>query len=569
MRRSQIFLSMLLVGTLGSAATACGGDDEPLFGDSGSGAGNSTGSGAGGSGGTDAKFTPAPGGARRILGRHYVGSIRLLLGDAAAAAAKPPTDYSLFEWDAIGGSELSITGATGEEYETSAMAIADAVVADPSKLAETVPCVSVGPKDASCYKALATDFGRLAWRRPLAAEEITRLEVIAAAAESWAKAEVTQPDPFGSALKYTLSAILQSPNFLYQPELGVEDPNKPGHFDLTGYEIATRLSFFFLGRTPDAALLAQAESGALDTADGVRAAAWAMLSHPDSVTSVTDFFREMLYLDDLDTLAKDPAIFPVFSPTVAAAMKESSMRFVQDVVLSGTDMHELYTADYQYVNPDLAPVYGVPAPASGGWEKVPMPPEQMRSGLLGSAAFLARFAHPSRTSPTRRGAFVNVKLVCFDIEPPPAGVNTTIPEDPPGMPTTMKDKLTQHQEDPSCSSCHKQIDPIGLSLEHFDGMGMYRDTDNGLVLDTAGEVETFGAFANPLELGAILRDDPRTSYCMIKNFIRGGLGHLETPGESDMIDLIEASFSESGYRIQNVMVEIAASPLFRVVGEAK
>lgn len=569
MRRSQIFLSMLLVGTLGSGVAACGSDDEPLFGgDSGSGAG-STGSGASGGGGNTASFTPAPGGARRILGRHYVGSIRMLLGDAAAAAATPPTDYSLFEWDAIGGSELSVTGNAAEEYETSAMSIADAVVADPSKLAEIVPCVSVGPHDATCYHSLAVDFGRMAWRRPLAAEEVTRLETIATAAEAWAKAEPTQPDPFGSALKYTLSAILQSPNFLYQPEIGVADPDKPGQFKLTGLELATRLSFFFLGRTPDSALLTQAESGALDTEEGVRNTAWAMLAHPDSVTSVTDFFREMLYLDDLDTLAKDAAIYPVFSPTVASAMKESSIRFVQDVVLSGIDMHELYTADYQYVNADLAPVYGVPAPASGGWEKVTMPPEQMRSGFLGSGAFLARFAHPSRTSPTRRGAFVNVKLVCFDIQPAPPGVNTTLPTDDPETPTTMKEKLTKHQEDPTCSSCHRQMDPIGLTLEHFDGMGMYRDTDNGLTIDTTGEVETYGAFANPLELGAILRDDPRTSYCMIKNFIRGGLGHLETPGESDMIDLVEASFADSGYRIQNVMVEIAASPLFRVVGEAK
>lgn len=570
MHRSKLLLATLLTATLGSFVSACGSDDDTLFGDSGSGAGSSTGGGGGEGGGVDTlSFTPVAGGMRRILGRHYVGSVRYVLGDAAATAANPPTDYSLFEWDAIGGAELALTGDAAEKYETSAYAVADAAIANPAKLAEKVPCLLQGPKDATCYNNLIVNLGRSLWRRSLSPEEVTELTGIATAAEAWAKAEPTQPDPFLSAFKYTIAAMLQSPNFLYQVEIGVPDANIPGRRNLTGLEMASRMSFFFLGHTPDDALLTSAESGLLDTDEGVRNTAWQMLADPASIESVTDFFREMLYLDDLDGLAKDASLYPIFSQQVAQAMKESSIRFVQEVVLTGADMHDLFTADYQYVNPDIAPLFNLPPPASGGFEKTVIPADQMRPGFLGSPSYLARFAHPDRTSPTRRGNFVQFKFVCTEVDPPPPGVNTTIPPDDPNNPMTLKDKLAQHQNDVNCSSCHRQIDPIGLAFENFDSVGAFRTLDNGLPIDPSGEVEGFGAFANPIEVGQILKNDPRSSVCMIKNFIRGGLGHRETPGEAEVIDLIEKAFQDSGYRIQNVMVEIAVSPLFRVVGEPK
>jgi hypothetical protein len=542
---------------LAAAAPACSGTI-------GGGVGQDT-SSTGAGGPDDVEPDPlvaAPGGMRRLVKSQYVGSIRAIFGDAAAAVAAPPDDAQLHGLDALGAAELALSDVAIEAYETSARNVADAFVRDPQRLATLLPCTPTGPEDVACYRAFAARAGRLAWRRRLTGEEVTRLaEVGRVAGAAYGDRD--------AGLVNVVSALLQSPNFLYVIEVGDPDIDGTGRH-LTPTELVTRMSFFLLDRAPDEALLDEAESGVLQTDDDVRAVARAMVESSGARAALDAFYDELFRLRELDTLAKDTALFPQYTPGLKAAMRDETLRLIGDIVWDrDADARELFSADYTFVNAELAGLYGVPAPAGGGFERVDLPATQGRAGILGHASVLARFAHPAATSPTRRGLFVRTMLLCQKIDPPPPGQNTTLPPDPGGQHLTMKEKLELHATNPSCGGCHNLIDPIGLSMEHFDAVGAYRDHDLGVAIEADADVADLGAFASPAELGALLHDNDEAAACLVKNVYRDSMGHLETVGEAGAVrDLVDA-FAAGGYRMQDLLVELCASPAFRIVGEPK
>jgi hypothetical protein len=517
--------------------------------------------GTGGSTSTVVLISPAPGGVRRLIGRQYVGSIRTLLGDAAALAASPPADPQLDGLEAIGATDLATPASSVEAYEVSARAIATAAIADPATVSKIVPCLPSGFADSACLSQFVTSFGHQAYRRPLTTAEVDRVTaagMIAANAYS----------SFDAGLETALSAMLQSPYFLYIVEIGVPDQDDPKIRHLTGPELATRMSFFLLNSTPDAALLDSAEKGGLDTDDGVRAAAAAMVKRPEAKSAVSAFYNEIYHLNEVTTLQKDPALFPLFSPALAASMREETLRLIEDVVWTrNADAMEIITANYTFVDSQLATLYGVAQPPPGQFAKATLPAEQKRSGFLGQAAFLARGAHTKDTSPTRRGAFVREALMCDPVPPPPPGVNPNFPDD--GIPKTAKDKLTQHMMDPSCAGCHELIDPIGFALENFDSIGAYRTTELGFPIDPQATVEDIGSFASAAELASVLASDPRTEACTVLKLFRHSIGHHETDGEQPAIDDLVKAFTTSGRSLQGLLVELCASRAFRLVGDPK
>lgn len=534
------FQAACIVGAL--ALSGCSGGDEIKL-------------GAGATGGGPESITPAPGGMRRLLGRQYVGSIRLIFGEGAASVAVPPADASLHDFDAIGAAELALPEAAVEQYETSAREIARAVINDPQAMARIVPCQPTGPADGACYKQFVESLGRVVWRRPLEEAEVTPIVHIAQTAG-------TEYASWGNGAEYAISALLQSPYFLYVIEVGEPDGTRRR---LTPYELAARTSFFLLDATPSPALLDEVEAGGFDSDEEIRAVAREMLATPEAKAALRSFFDEAYRLRELGTLQKDPQ----WAPSVPESMREETLRLIDEIVWTQkADARDIFTADYTFVNAELAAIYGA-QPPSTGFQKVELPAEQRRSGFLTQGSFLSRFAHPGKTSPTRRGAFVKDKILCDPTEPPPANVNTTLPPDEPGEPQTLKQKLLKHQEVESCASCHMGMDGIGFALENFDQIGAFRTEDNGLPVDPTGEIPGLGAFDGPRELGALIREDQRTARCIIRNFIRSSMGHLDTEGERPAVDALDAAFGESGYSIQDLMVELVASPVFQLVGEPK
>ncbi|HEU4412138.1 MAG TPA: DUF1592 domain-containing protein [Polyangiaceae bacterium] len=497
---------------------------------------------------------PAPAGLRRLLSRQYVATVRALMGNVAAQAAAPPPDVQLHNFDAIAARELALPATAVAQYEASAEAIALAVVGDPATYTTVVGCDAATPK---CLATFVSRFGRLAWRRPLADDEVAR--VVAAGRASAQAYGVPERGIAGA-----LSALLQSPYFLYLIELGEPDPGDPSRRVLGPYELASRISFFLTNEPPDDAMLSAAAAGSLSDAAGVRAAAAALLDRPAARAALAEQYAELLRLRELEGLQKDPVLFPAFNAELRAAMREETLMVIDDIVWQrDADARELVDADFTYVNAPLAALYGLPPPAGGGFERVPLPEGQGRAGLLGQASFLSRFAHPAMTSPTRRGAFVQSALLCYDVPPPPPGVVTVLPDD--GTPKTMKEKLEMHQQVELCASCHRKMDPIGFALENFDAIGQYRTLDQGLPIDPTAEMAGIGAFASAADLAALLRDDPRVAECMVRNFYRHGLGALDGYYQSGAIGDLAATFAASGYRLRSLLADLSASDAFRFV----
>lgn len=507
-------------------------------------------------------YLPAPGGLRRLLAHQYVASIEHLLGPDAAAAAIPPLDQSLGGFDAIAAAELSLSPMDVEQYERSANAIAFAVLGAPETLASTVPCIVDEVPNDACFTTLARDFGRLAWRRPLTEEELQIYAGVGVDARAFDGGE------FWTGVQFMLVALLQSPRFLYMVEIG--EPADDGLArELNPYELASRMSFFLIGRTPDAALLDRAAAGTLGSDDEIRDAAWSLLEQPGAREVVARFYDEFLTIRDLAHKGKDPVLFPQFTPELATAMREETQRLIAAIVFDqDSDVLELFDADYTFVDESLATLYGVASPGEGQWASVSLPDEQHRAGVLTHASVLAMMSHGSLNSPTRRGLFVQEQLLCTDIPPTPPDVNPTLPD--VSEPMSLRQRLEEvHLSVASCAGCHLAMDPIGFAFENFDPIGAYRTEDNGFPINSAGEVEGIGEFAHAADLAALVSADPRLPQCLVNQVYTSALGFTYAPEQESPLADLNDTFASSDHNMRALLVELTTSPIFRRVDEPK
>jgi hypothetical protein len=361
-----------------------------------------------------------------------------------------------------------------------------------------------------------------------------------------------------------VAGLLQSPNFLYRVEVGVPDPKDPSRRVLTDFEMATRLSYFLWGAPPDEELLDAAASGRLATDDGLRAEAERMLGSPRSRQTIAAFFSELLRLGKLERLAQFRSKYKEVSPTLGAAMQAETLKVVEEIALApDRDFREIFDARFTYVNGELARLYGLRPPADEkSYVRVELPADSERAGILGHGSFLAINAHPTASSPTKRGRFIRETLLCQAVPPPPPDVSTKLPKDPEGSPRTVREKLAVHRKSPQCAGCHKAMDPMGLAFERFDGIGVHRIEDNGLPIDPAGELDGV-PFKHAGELGRILRHSPRAGVCVARNLYRFALGHLEAEGEEPLVDELARGLERDGYRFLALVLNVVKSRGFR------
>jgi hypothetical protein len=569
--KSFKLLSSCCLTTLLSLSPGCKGDDVQADGsdadddttadDNDSTSAETDGGTDGGDGGDN--FTPPPGGMRRLLDYQYVSTIEYMFGPQAAAVAVPPADQALHGYTSIGSSQLSPGLDTVELYETAALAIADAAIANLNTLAGIVPCVENSPNQA-CYTEVAETLGHLAWRRPLTPEEVTAIVDIALEAEAWGEGD------FYAGLKYEIVRILLSPDFIYVVETGVQDPNEADEFWLTGPELVTRLSLLLIGRTPSLTLLNSAEAGNYDNVESIETLARAMLADARAPEAVSQFFGEYLSLEEIS--AKDTASFPLYTEELVDSMIQETELLLRDVIWTqDTDFRDFIEADYTFVNDQLAQLYGI-APPANEWDAVMLPVEQARAGFITHASVLARNSHNNGNSITRRGLYIQQRLLCFTVPPPPPDANPNLPEVPEGQMMTLRELIeTIHLEPDDCAQCHEHMDKIGFTLENYDALGAWRTQEpNGLPIDPVAEYGDWGVMNNAAELAANIAMSPRLGQCVVNNMIRFSRGSLEDPlTEGGELDELYAAFEGSNYRVKELLVALVTSELFRQVGEPR
>lgn len=285
------------------------------------------------------------------------------------------------------------------------------------------------------------------------------------------ESRITTGSTHREAMKYALSSVLSSPRFLYRSEPDVSG----AHRALSGQELAVRLSYFLWGGPPDPKLRGLAETGDLLKPEVLMAETNRLLSHPNSQRFVRPFLTQWLLLDRIDLFQFSKSLFPQFDDSMKATARQEVYETFSHLLSADAPLSDLLRADYVMVNGLLAHYYGLEGASGDRFQKISLPTDSPRGGLLGMAAIMAMGSNGERTNPVERGAWVLRKLL--NEPPPPAPANVPEITRLAGKPLTTRERLQAHQENPQCASCHRKIDPIGFGLENFDATGIWRTKD--------------------------------------------------------------------------------------------
>jgi hypothetical protein len=491
---------------------------------------------------------------RRMTRAEYNNTVRDLLGDTTA-----PATAFVAEEEALGfnnqATSLGVTQLLAEQLMIAAEKLATAAAAD----VDERYCLRANLGDEACGKAFIERFGKRAYRRPLTADEATRLYDLF----TWGLAEGGRK----KGLSLVLQAMLQAPQFLYRVELGMPDPVVGDVVKLTHYEVASRLSYLLWNSMPDDELFELADQGKLGTADEVEAQARRMLDDPRARQAVANFHTQWLKLSHIENVSKSPTTYPAYKDALRPLWKQETEAFLEHVVFDGEgDVATILSAPYSMMNAELAAFYGLESPASGeAFSRVELDSSE-RAGILTHASLLAVHAKPNQSSPVHRGKFVREMLLCQTLPPPPNNVEIKPPEVKPGA--TTRERFSQHSKDPDCASCHRLMDPIGFGFEHYDGIGQWRDTDQGLPVDASGEVtgaeEVDGPFNGAVELANKLAESELVRQCVATQWFRFGYGRAEQDDEDQCtMGEIQDAFTASGGNIKDLLIALTQTEAFR------
>jgi hypothetical protein len=416
--------------------------------------------------------------------------------------------------------------------------------------------------DDAVVKAWVVRFGRRAFRRPLAQAEVDTYFGLYATY----KPKLDAKTAFGLVLE----AFLQSPHFLFRTELGSGKPDARGRVTLTPHEVAAQLGYYLTNGLPDAEL-----DAAADAADPVRSIlsraelekhARRLLASDRAKATFWDFFFQYLDYDLLpQELNKTGSATNVFNPAKPSLTKESET-FIKDLIWTDdAAAGKLFSASHTFVDSALSRLYGVADPGAGKWAKVMLDAKD-RAGVLTHAAVMARFSHPTETSPILRGYFVAERVLCVDFPPPPEGAADTKPSTDPNKTTRQKvAELTEGAT--TCGGCHKVINPPGYLFEHLDQFGRVRRTEGpnlpintAVTLAGAGDVD--GAFMNVGEFAIKLAASQRARECLSRQVFRFAHGAKDRPEDQGAVAEMLAAFNKGNGNLKELLLSHVLSERF-------
>lgn len=559
-------LTFLALGALGASGCYDGSPRQPgADGGTDATAGDSGGSGGETEGESDGEplvFDPAPAVLPRLTAEQYRNSVRSLLEPGLPAVALEP-DTNPYLFFNIGATSTTLSELGTQLYEEAADQITQAIFADPDRRLALVGCEPAAPGD-QCVQGFLEDFGRRAYRRPLTPDEMLRWQQVTV--------DLAIPDAW-EGLRLAVAGMLQSPYFIYRVELGEPDPERPGRLRYTSHEMASRLSFLLWNTTPDDTLLDAAAGDALLDEAGLREHAERMLADPRANAAVQEFFAQYLDMGRLAGVTRDPVLYPMFASSLPQSMRTEVQLLVDDFVFRrDADIRGIFGTRSTFVNEELAQLYGVEAPGASPIAFVPveLPADGPRAGLLTLGAFLTMNAHETEPSPTLRGKYVRERVLCQSVQPPPEGVDTTIP--PPeqsGEYKTLRERLEDHVSNPACAGCHTFIDPPGFLFESFDSIGVFRTVDaGGYPIDASGDLDG-QPLASATELGPLLAQDPRVGKCVVTQLFRHAQGRLETVAERDILTDLDNRFADHDYRFKRLLTTLVTHEGFRTLAPAE
>lgn len=433
---------------------------------------------------------------------------------------------------------------------------------------EVFPCDTTGSEDMACFDAFLDGFVSRAFRHPVTSDDKQWLGDVYASARA--------EGSFEESMNVVLQVVLQAPQVVYMYERGVSGDDETRR--LTDHEVATRLSYFLWGTTPDDTLLAAARNGELQDDAGLRSQAERLLDDPRAEAVVQRFVSQWLQIDGgqlhhaLEDVTKDETLFPEMSPELLAAMRVETEAFVRRTFFDeGGSFADLLSANYAYVNGPLAELYGVDGPTDADtWEWVTLPADQ-RAGLFTRAAFLTVLSTKTVTAPIRRGVWVVEEALCDELGTPPPNANDVEVEGNanPGEELTVREDVVAKTSDTECKGCHSVINPVGFAFESYDALGRWQtdEVTSGLPVDSSGEIlgsDVDGPVSGPIELNDKLAQSADVRGCFAERWVSTALSAADVELDECSATTIEEAFSETG-NMRELIVAIIESDAFRYI----
>jgi mono/diheme cytochrome c family protein len=421
--------------------------------------------------------------------------------------------------------------------------------------------------DTSCATKILSRMARLAYRRPVTKAD---LDTILKFYENGRR----DGGSFGAGIQFALERILVDPDFLLRVQ---RDPQAtagapPHAHRLSDIELASRLSFFLWSSIPDERLLDLAERGELSRPAILEQQVRRMLADPRATAAlVDDFAAQWLNLRRVAEVVVHPDFYPDFDDNLLHAFKQETELFIASTLREDRSVIDLLRADYTFVNERLARHYKIPGIYGTRFRRVTLPNPDQRGGLLAHGALLATTSYPDRTSPVLRGKWLLDNIFGVYVPPPPANVDTTLPEIRPGtVPPTIRERLAQHRTNPVCSSCHSVIDPPGFALENFDAIGGWRSVDEaGRPVDAMGTTVSGAAVEGLAGLRAMLLQRPdQFPSTVTEKLMAYALGRRLDYYDRPAIRSIVRSAAAQDYRWSSLILGIVNSPTFLMRGSS-
>ena len=413
----------------------------------------------------------------------------------------------------------------------------------------------------SCATRVLARMARLAYRRPVTSRDVQTL------LEFYDSGRRDSGD-YKTGLQFALERMLVDPEFLLRvyrdPKDSAAGSRPSAVHRLSDLEVASRLSFFLWSSIPDDRLLALAERGQLTAPAILEREVRRMLADPRAVDALVDnFAAQWLNLRRVEEVVVDPERYPNYDLSLLQAFQRETELFVGSIVSEDRGVSELLNARYTFVNERLARHYGIQGIYGSRFRRVTLPNPEQRGGLLAEGALLATTSYPDRTSPVLRGKWLLNNIFGLPVPPPP-GVDTNLENKPGAPPASIREKLARHRQNPTCSSCHAVIDPLGFALENFDVIGGWRTVDEvGKPVDASGATIAGDKVEGLSGLRALLLADPEQfPRTLTEKLLAYALGRRLEYSDQPAVRKIVRDAATDNYRWSSLVVGIVQSPAF-------
>jgi hypothetical protein len=411
--------------------------------------------------------------------------------------------------------------------------------------------------EEACAEEILATLMRRAYRRPVSAADV-------AGPMAFYKEGRSDGD-FDAGIGSALTSVLANPEFLFRVELDPDEVVSNGAYRIGDLQLASRLSFFLWSSVPDDELLDAAMDGELSRPGEIERQARRMLADPRSNNLASNFAGQWLLLRNVESVSPDPRLYPDFDDNLRQSLRQETELFFDSVLREDRSVLELLNADYTFLNERLARHYGIPGVYGSRFRRVALEPDSNRGGLLRQGSILAVTSYATRTSPVIRGKWVLDNL--YGAPPPAPPANVPVLEENSvraGLP--MRERLSEHRNNPECANCHNTIDPVGFALENFDAVGRWRDHagDNGPV-DATGGLPGFDKFDGVDGLEAALLSRPelfagRVTEKLLTFALGRGVDYYDAP---EIRKILREAESDD-YRFSSLVLGIVRSVPFQM-----